>query len=161
MATQGLAVSLGGPAYDFDAFAGIMSDIARVLRRANPSRPLLDTRVLDEVARARQITTLYRVVSMARQCADPLDACYLAEQIRSFILSGHPALDLPITEAFRAETRSNALADQSQLEFLIAPSSATRQQAIDGLLAQLTATRSALDALHVGRFVRTRPMLVK
>jgi hypothetical protein len=87
-------------------------------------------------------------MTIAQRCADPAAAAFVTEQLRGFILSGHPSLDLRVFDAFRLEQRSNGVGDVAQFEFMIAPSSATRDRAIEALLAQEVATRAAIDALH-------------
>ncbi len=144
-----------------DEFTRLIRECTRVVRRSQPALSRKDGWLLDEYHKGRGIEGLFRFANLSRQCTDPVDAAYFGEALRSFALTNHPALQLPVVDAFRVETRANSAGDLGQLEYMAAPSTATRDKAIEGLLAQLTATRAALDALHADPFSRSRPALVR
>jgi hypothetical protein len=139
-------LSLASPT---DPFLASMADAVRTIRRSHRGGlSVSDQRLLDDIARGRYVQGIRRSVEISRGCADPADATAIAEAIRGFTLAGHPALELTVFDAMRAETHSNGPADMAQLEYVLAPSRGTAERAIDALRAQELATRAAIDALH-------------
>lgn len=134
-----------------DEFERAIGQAARQLLNAGPLMSSTEKQLLWDLQRGRNLVVLGRVADVSRRCGDFTAAVAIAEAFRGYVLAGNPRLATnSVFDAFQWETRVNGPADVAQVDFLIAPSRATRERAIETLVAQATATRAAIDALHRG-----------
>lgn len=123
-------------------------DAVRTMQRSLPTLSRRDQQLLKDVKKGRYVGGVLRVLEIARECEDPADATALPEAWRGFVVAAHPGMEASVYDSFRLEQGSNGATDLAQVEFLIAPTEANRQRALEFLNQQMVRTRKAIDALH-------------
>lgn len=142
----------------------LLADACRVVRRSASGLSAKERQLLQDYRKARYaMTTLDQLLVISASCTELEGLFAIPEACRAYTigvlarrLRGAPS----VFEAFRRETEAQTAADLAQLRFAFDRTAVARDEALERLVAQETATRAAIDALHHHRATSSKSLVL-
>lgn len=129
-----------------------LRDAVRQARASIDDLTPAESQLLSDLADGRGTTMLFRALTVVSRCQSAADAHAVTDAMRLFLVSLRNDSTPPRSplEVLREETEANAAANAAEIEFLAAPSRATRERLIEVHRRQRFASDALITSIAVG-----------